>query len=256
MSSPALAMESLKLRKAAVQRGATGVIVFGVPAMSAGFLAVARSDADGPLAAKVAPMLIGVGWTAMFGFVAQALSVGMLLAAGVVVSWSFGREFTDGTFGALFALPTSRRSIATAKFTILGIWGALTCMATLLVTMLLGTLIGLGLPTTSDIGAAGRALAVGLLTVALAIPVAFVASALRGYLPGIAGLLGIVVLTQVLSVSGAGAWFPYAAPGMWSGMGGQELAGTVTWAQLLLAIPVGLAGALATLRWWGTAEVV
>jgi|GEM_PF-3688245 len=50
---------------------------------------------------------------------------------------------------------------------------------------------------------------------------------LRGYLPGISALLGVVVVTQIVTVLGAGAWFPYAAPGMWSGMGGAETAAGV-----------------------------
>src|SRR5674476_1124193 len=107
----ALAVETLKLRKAEATdaRVAAVAVVVVAPAMSAGFLAAARSDIDGPLAAKIAPMLQGTGWTGLMGFVGQILSIGMLLAVGVVVSWSFGREFTDGTFGSLFALPTPRR---------------------------------------------------------------------------------------------------------------------------------------------------
>ncbi len=50
-------------------------------------------------------------------------SVGLLPAAGVVVAWSYGRELPDATFGALVALPTSRREIAAAKAVALTAWG-------------------------------------------------------------------------------------------------------------------------------------
>jgi ABC-2 type transport system permease protein len=63
------------------------------------------------------------------------------------------------------------------------------------------------------------------------------------------------MLTQLVTLTGAGAWFPYAAPGMWSGMGGTALAVSVLPIQLLLALPVGLAGVLATTWWWDRAEV-
>lgn len=43
---------------------------------------------------------------------------------------------------------------------------------------------------------------------------------------------------------------------MWSGMGGQALAATVTPLQLLTAVPVGMAGVGATAWWWARAQVV
>src|SRR5665647_3004290 len=107
-------------------------------------LAGARSDIDGPLAAKIAPMLQGTGWTGLMGFVGQILSIGMLLAVGVVVSWSFGREFTDGTFGSLFALPTPRRDVATAKIVVLVHWGLDVAVAAVALTLVLGMATGLG----------------------------------------------------------------------------------------------------------------
>ncbi|GEL99786.1 hypothetical protein [Cellulomonas terrae] len=68
-------------------------------------------------------------------------------------------------------------------------------------------------------------------------------------------LLGLVVVTQVATVAGAGAWFPWAAPGLWAGMGGPAAAAAVSPVQLLLAVPVGAIGVAATLRWWSTAEL-
>ena len=252
----ALAVEGLKLRRATAPRVAALAVVLVAPAMSAGFLAAARADLDGPLAAKIEPMLQGTGWDGLLGFVGQMLSVGMLLATGVVVSWSYGREFTDGTFGALFALPTSRRRVAAAKALTLVHWGVDVVLGAVALALVLGLATGLGVPDGEAWAAAGRAAAIGLLTVALAMPLAWVASALRGYLPGIGVLLGIVVVTQVLAITGVGGWFPYAAPGMWSGMGGAEIAEAVTAPQLLLALPVGAAGVWAAIRWWGRAEVV
>jgi ABC-2 type transport system permease protein len=34
----------------------------------------------------------------------------------------------------------------------------------------------------------------------------------------------LVVIIQVVTAFGAGAWFPYAAPGLWMGMGGAAAA--------------------------------
>ncbi len=85
----------------------------------------------------------------------------------------------------------------------------------------------------------------------LALPLAWVATVLRGYLSGISTLLGIIVVTQIVTaISGAGGWFPYAAPSLWTGMGGAEAAAAVTPVQLMLAIPVGLLGAWAAAHRW------
>lgn len=252
----AVEVEQLKLRRAVAPRVAAIAVMGFVPVLSAAFLAGARADLDGPFAAKITPMLQGTGWEGLLGFVGQMLSVGMLLATGIVVSWSYGRELTDGTFGALFALPTSRRQVAAAKALTLLHWGVDVVLGTVLLALVLGLATGLGLPDGEAWAGAGRALVIGLLTVVLAMPLGFVASALRGYLPGIGVLLGIVIVTQVLAVVGVGGWFPYAAPGMWSGMGGAEVADSVTAVQLLLALPVGAAGVAAALWWWDRAEVV
>lgn len=39
---------------------------------------------------------------------------------------------------------------------------------------------------------------------------------------------GVVVVTQVATVAGAGAWFPWAAPGTWAGMDSRAAAAAVT----------------------------
>lgn len=252
----ALAVETLKLRRATAPRVAALAVVVFAPALGAGLLAAARVDLDGPFAAKIAPMVQGLGWDGLTGFVGQILSVGMLLAVGIVTAWSYGREFTDGTFGALFALPTPRRDIATAKALTILRWGTEAALGAIALTLVLGMVTGLGWPDDDAWSGAAKAFVIAELNVALAMPLALVASALRGYLPGIAGLLGIILVTQVLAITGIGAWFPYAAPGMWSGMGGVELAATVTPVQLLLAIPVGVAGVLSTVWWWDRARVV
>ncbi|WP_226532070.1 ABC transporter permease [Microbacterium paraoxydans] len=251
----ALAVEWIKFRRATTVRVTTVLVAILVPAMSAGFLAVVRSDSDGALAIKAAALLTDVGWAGITGFSAQIMSVGALLAVGVVVAWVFGREFTDRTFGALFAAPTSPGALASAKMLITMAWGVLVSCVAAVLTLAAGALIGLGLPDAEAGTGAVRIAVVGVLTVVLTLPLAVVASAARGYLPAISALLALVVFTQVVVALGAGAWFPYAAPGMWAGLGGASLAETVTPLQLLLALPIGAVSAAATWRWWQTAEV-
>lgn len=255
MTGAAWEVESLKLRRSPVARTSAAALVVGTCAIAAGFTAVGLGDGTSQMALKVRPMLQGTGWEAYLGMLAQILSVATLLAVGVVVAWTVGREFTDGTIASLQALPTPPAAIAWAKLVTVML-GAVACaLATVALAVPLGLAIGLGAPDAGTLRAAVQVLVVAVLTALLTLPLAFVASARRGYLPGVGALLGLVVVTQIATVAGAGAWFPWAAPGLWAGMGGPAAAAAVTPAQLLLALPVGAVGAASTVRWWASAEL-
>jgi ABC-2 type transport system permease protein len=64
-------------------------------------------------------------------------------------------------------------------------------------------------------------------------------------LAGVGAVIGVIVVTQLLTVVG---WFPYAAPSLWLGMGGPAMSATPI--QLVLVMPVAVAGWAATSLWW------
>lgn len=253
--SAAWDVEALKLRRSAVARTAAVVVVLGTVALSAVFTAVARADGDSQMALKVRPMLQGTGWVAYLGMLGQVMSVAVLLAAGVVVAWTVGREFVEGTVTGLLATPTSPARVVAAKLGTVLV-GAVGCVVgAVLLAVPAGLVVGLGPPDGAAFASAGRVVVVGAIAAVLTLPLGLVASARRGYLPGIGALLGVVVVTQVATVAGAGAWFPWAAPGLWAGMGGEVAAAAVTPVQLLLGPAVGALGALGTAWWWARAEL-
>jgi ABC-2 type transport system permease protein len=255
MTSAAWDVESLKLRRSPVARTAAAALVLGTCAVAAGFTAVGLGGGESQMALKVRPMLQGTGWDAYLGMLAQILSVATLLAVGIVVAWTVGREFTDGTIASLQALPTPPAAIAWAKLATVMLGAGACALAAVTLAIPLGVAIGLGAPDAAAARGAAEALTVVVLTTLLTLPLAWVASVRRGYLPAVGALLGLVVVTQIGTVAGAGAWFPWAAPGLWAGLGGAAAAAAVTPVQLLLAVPVGAAGTLGTLRWWSTAEL-
>ena len=103
-------------------------------------------------------MLIGTGWDAYLGMLAEIVSVAMLLAVGIVLSWVVGREFAEGTVGALLALPTSPRQTLRAKLVVTLVW-ALGCgLAAAIVAIPGGLAIGLGAPDAGALRATGRLL--------------------------------------------------------------------------------------------------
>ena len=247
----AISVEWLKLRRSPIAWTTAVLVGLVVPAMTAGFMAAARlGPSDKPVAIKINAMLIGEGWTAYLGMLTQILSVAMVMGAGFVISWAFGREFTDHTVASLFALPTSRATIAAAKFVVLAIWAAGVCAIVLVAAFALAPVAGLPLPGLDDNGAALKVLAVGVTGALLATPMALVASVARGALPAIATLILIVVATQIVTLVGFGSWFPYAVPSLWAGMGGQAAADLIEPVHLAL-VPVtsALAAAATIWRW-------
>lgn len=251
----ALEFEALKFRRAPVVRTVTVLIGVALPVLAAAFMVAATSDGSSQIGLKAAAMMTGTGWSGYLAMIGMLLSVGALMGIGFVVCWCFGREFTDKTEACLFALPVSRRRLAYAKFTVILIWALLLCLASIAVAFLAGATIGLGLPGPGDLMVAVKAWCAGALAALLALPLAVVASVARGYLPGIGALVLLVVITQVVTAFGAGAWFPYAAPGLWMGMGGAAAAETVNPLQLFLCVPVSALGVVLTCEWWKSMQI-
>ena len=105
-------------------------------------------------------------------------------------------------------------------------------------------------PGTGDGG--GIALA-AVLTIALLGWAAFFASVGRGYIAPLAWTVAMVALSQILTVLGWGAWFPWAVPALLSGAGGAAVE-PVTPAGVFVLLVVAAAGLLATIAWWDRAD--
>lgn len=249
----ALEFEMLKASRAAVFRWGAVAVVAGVPGISTLFFILARRGGDSPSVAKAATLVTDFDLAGLLGVAGQVLTVAIVMTAGIAVSWSFGREFVDDAVPALFAIATPRRSLASAKFLVLAAWAVATVIATVTLTLLTGLCLRLPL-TAAALTIASQATAAGLLSAVLAGPLALVASWRRGYLAGFVTLIVIVVLTQLLTATGAGGWFPYAAPSLWMGMGGPDAAADVTAFQLALAPVVAAVAVATTLAWWARAE--
>lgn len=251
----AIAVESLKLRRSMVATVTAVFVVVFTPLLCIGFLAIAHSGGAGSAALKAQAMVTGEGWDGYLGVLGQVTAVAMFIGPGIVVTWSFGREHSDRTFPSLFALPVSRRSIATSKFLVLTVWGLALTVLLLAAATVAGLVAQVGplgsidlLPRLVRLGVAG------FLTCLLALTVGYVASIGRGYLPAFAALILLTMITQIAVLLGTGGWFPYAAPGLYA------LAGTDGIPEIsplqLAAVPVTVAiVAWLTVQWWQHAEV-
>ena len=90
----------------------------------------------------------------------------------------------------------------------------------------------------------------GLLAVGLALPFAWVATLTRSPLGTIGVLLAVVLVTQIVVVLGAGAWFPYAVPSLLTGMGGPQAATEIGLGSLVLTAALAPVAALAVALQW------
>ncbi|MFC8797182.1 ABC transporter permease [Promicromonospora sp. NPDC057138] len=249
----ALAVEALKLRRSVVARIATVLLVVLVPLASVGAVALARSPrAAGPTAAKLAAYATGDLATTHLMVCAQVLSVAALAAAGFFVAWSFGRELESGTAGAMFGLAVPRGTIALAKCLVTLAWIAACVVLTVAVTLAASAVVTMssGEPFDGAWAHVGTALAAGLLGGGLALPFAWLATVTRSQLGTVGGLVGVVALTQIVVLLGGGSWFPYAAPSLWTGMGGADAAAAIGLPNLLVAAAVAPLAVAAVVRAW------
>jgi ABC-2 type transport system permease protein len=208
----------------------------------------------GLISAK-AQLTVGVAdWPTFLGVLAQATAVGGTVLFSLITAWIFGREFSDHTAKELLATPTPRAAIITAKFVVVAAWTA----GLVALIGVLGLAVGqaIGLPGWSWAvlwrGAGDLALTT-LLALALMPPVAWLASAGRGYLPPLAWAMLTLFLAQILAATGWGAWFPWSVPPLFSGLAGPraDQLGPHSYVLVVLTLAAGL---LATFVWWHRAD--
>ena len=253
----ALWTETLKARRARMP--AVTLVGFALaPLMGALFMKILLDPAwaarFGTLTTKAQLSAAHGDWPTYFGLLTQAVAVGGSIIFSLVVIWLFGREYSDHTAKDLLALPTPRATIVTAKLCLVVIWCAILTLWIYLLGLALGALIGLPGWTIGEwLHATARYAATAGLTIALTLPLAWAASAGRGYLPAIGVMVLLVFLSQVLSVLGLGPWFPWAAPALLSGAAGPETQNLGVGTYLLVTATVlgGIAGVIA---WWRAAD--
>lgn len=95
------------------------VVAAGVDALFMFILAdPQRARALGLLGAKAQLVNGTADWPTYFGLLAQTVAVGGTIVFGLIIVWTFRREFSDHTVKDLLVLPTPRTAIVSAKFVV------------------------------------------------------------------------------------------------------------------------------------------
>lgn len=210
----------------------------------------------GLLTTKAEMTVAEADWPTYFGLLSQATAVGGLVVFGLVVIWVFGREYNDGTAKDLLALPVSRSVIVAAKFVIVAVWCV--CLAVLVfgLGLIVGSAVGLS-EWSADLAwhSAGNHVVTTALTIALVSPLAWVASAGRGYMAPVGVMFLLLVMSQILGATGWGVYFPWSVPALFAGIAGPSgpILHAVSFAGVAFA---GTLGVIITLGWWRFADQI
>ncbi|MBE3037862.1 MAG: ABC transporter permease [Chloroflexi bacterium] len=189
-------------------------------------------------------------WPTYLGLFGQIIAAGGFVLFILVISWVFGREFSDGTLKDMLAVPVQRSSILLAKFIVVAVWSAVLTMVILIAGLVMGAIIKLPGGSISVIfqGSARVAITAGL-AIAVVMPFALFASVGRGYLLPIGLAILTLMMTNVVAIAGWGENFPWAVPGLYA-QGKSYLIPISYWIVLL----TGQAGMIGTYLWWMVAD--
>lgn len=248
----AVRVELIKLTRSRVGLIATLALVVGTLCLLGG-LTVGLASGNPQLRSQAKFSEIGavLDWAGLFGFAAQITSAASLLGCGVVLAWMFGREFGEGTIVGLFALPISRGTIALAKLITYVLWISAVSVLIGAGLLAMGLVLGYGAPGIEDWASLLRQIALTMLSGALAVPVAFIATISRSLLAAIGGTIALVVAGQVAAIAGANGWMPLIAPALWAMSNGTE----VSLEQLAFVLVTSGACAVLVYRSWSRLQL-
>lgn len=250
---PALTTELLKARRSKVLWLTTLGFIF-IPFINGLFMVILKNPElarNMGLISIKAQIVTGVAdWPTFLDVFSQGIAVGGILGFGLAISWIFGREYSDHTVKDLLALPTSRSKIVLAKFVIITIWIFIVSVLILFIGVAIGWIIVLpGWSQEVLINGIVRLFITTCLTLSITYPVAFIASAGRGYLLPLGFAILMLILAQILGATGWGRFFPWAVPSLYSKIAGPQSGQLVIISFLIVAL-TGLAGLFLTFYYW------
>jgi ABC-2 type transport system permease protein len=189
-------------------------------------------------------------WQSYLGLFGMIIAAGGLILFSLVITWVFGREFSDGTLKDMLAVPVGRSSIVLAKFILAAAWSAALAVVILFAGLITGAILRLPGGSLSVIfQGSSLVLVTACLVIAVVTPFAFFASVGRGYLLPVGASILALMMANLVALMGWGEYFPWGVPGIYA-LGDSPLP-PVSYAIVLLT---GLLGVLATDLWWKYAD--
>jgi ABC-2 type transport system permease protein len=203
-----------------------------------------------------ASMISNPNWSTFYWLLLQmVLTVGSIGPA-IVTIWVFGREYADRVIKDILVLPVSRLNIVFAKFVIVFFWSLLLLLLLYVFGIITGLLVNLdGWDREIFHQKTVVYIVSALLTVLLFPVISFITCLSRGYLLPVGIAILILIATQFvfLGIPGITPYFPWAIPGIYSGVAGPLSPKPGVISYLILGITSFL-GVVATGAWWRYAD--
>jgi ABC-2 type transport system permease protein len=189
-------------------------------------------------------------WPSYMGLMAMIIAAAGFFLFVLIISWVFGREFTDRTLKDMLAVPIPRSSILLAKLIVVGVWSGILTLWIVGLGLAVGSLIKLPNGTmTAFILGGGRVAVTACLVYGVVLPFAFLASAGRGYLLPIGAAVLALIMANLSAIIGWGDYFPWGIPGMFT-----QADSPLPAASYVIVIVTALVGYVATYLWWKYAD--
>jgi len=195
-------------------------------------------------------------WPTYFNLLLQMVLTLGNIGPAIVTIWVFGREYSDRVIKDLLALPVSRSNIVFSKFIIVFFWSVLLLFLLFVFGMVTGLVI--------QLDGWNRELVLhntlvytisSLLTIILFPVVTLITCMSRGYLLPVGFTLLIMIVTQFvfLGLPAITPYFPWAIPGLSSGVAGPLSPEPKLISYLILGF-TSLLGVAGTAGWWRYAD--
>jgi len=215
-----------------------------VPIMSGIFLYVMQEASlrqqESILNSKAEAMIISADWNGLFMIITQGMGVGGIVIYGFLVSWIFGREYSENTIKDLLSLPVSKTKIINAKFIVYALWAFVLGISNLILGIIIGLLLGLtGFNNYEFLSIIEKYIFTMGMTILLGTPIAFFSMLGKGYLASLGVVVLVVVFSQIMGTLGFGEYFPWAIPALYCGMAGDIQLKTMSFVIIILLSIIG-----------------
>jgi ABC-2 type transport system permease protein len=249
--------ESLKARRSKLPLFTASAFLI-LPLVSGLFMIILKdpqmAKEMGIISVKAQIVAGAADWPTLFEMLKMGTGIAGLILFSMIITWVFGREFSDHTAKELLAIPIPRRFIVSAKFVLASLWMMALTIFIYLITLLVGGVVDIpGWSPPLAWSSFWSLLLIALLTVMLMPVVALIASAGRGYLPPLGWAFLTMALAQIAAVMGWGEWFPWSVPSLLSEFSGPQSVplGLHSYLVVLLIFIIGVS---ATFNWWQRAD--
>jgi len=222
-----LRTELVKLRRTPVT-WLTWLAISIMPLVGALFMWIVRepdrASKLGLLGQKAQFVGVSADFASFSALLLQTTGIGGMILVSVIATYVFGREYSEGTAKTLLTLPVGRHWFVVAKMLVVLLWFGLLIAWLVAEGLIVCRLMDLpGLTPSAALHATVDILLAALVAWLLVPAVAWIATLGRGYLAPLGFTIFMLVMGNVMAVTGWGKWFPWSIVPLFAGVAGPRV---------------------------------